>query len=209
MNTPAITPPKTADTQHPILDCLAQRWSPRAFAERPVEPDKLRQLFEAARWAASAFNEQPWRFVVATKDQPEPFARVLGCLVEANQSWAKHAPVLMINCVSEVFARNGKANRCTEHDLGLAMGNLSAQATALGLVVHQMAGIDQEKAKADLGIPSGFHAFSAVAIGYQGEASKLEEDWQRDAEAAERSRNAFDAFVFGGAFDQPTDLFRD
>ena len=198
---------KTADTEYPILPCLAQRWSPRSFAEQAVEPEKLGALFEAARWAASAFNEQPWRFVVASKDQPEDFARLLGCLVEANQAWAKAAPVLLITVVADRFKRNDKPNRCAEHDLGLAMGNLSAQATELGLVVHQMAGIDQDKCVTELGIPDGYHAVTACAIGYAGDPAALPEDWMRDAETAKRDRNPFDDFFFGGTFGNSPSLF--
>ncbi|MEM7576914.1 MAG: nitroreductase family protein [Planctomycetota bacterium] len=198
---------KTATTQHPILDCLAQRWSPRAFTDQPVERDQLRQLFEAARWAASAFNEQPWRFIVATNDQAEHYDRVLSCLVEANQAWAKAAPVLVITAVSEVFKKNGKDNRCAEHDLGLAMGNLSAQATALDLVVHQMAGIDQERAQNVLQIPGGYHAFSAVAIGHPGAPEDLPEGWMRESEIAPRDRAAFDDFVFACTFGEATGWF--
>ncbi|MEM1098415.1 MAG: nitroreductase family protein [Planctomycetota bacterium] len=198
---------KIARAQHPILDCLADRWSPRAFAGRPVEREKLQALFEAARWAASAFNEQPWRFVVATEDQGDAYDRVLSCLVEANQAWAKAAPVLGITAVSETFKKNGKDNRCAEHDLGLAMGNLSAQATALGLVVHQMAGIEPDAAKDKLNIPDGFHAFSAFAIGYAGDPEALPEGWMRDSETSPRDRNGFDDFVFGAVFGEATGWF--
>ncbi|MEM8494188.1 MAG: nitroreductase family protein [Planctomycetota bacterium] len=198
---------KTAQTKYPILDCLADRWSPRAFAGRPVEREKLQALFEAARWAASAFNEQPWRFVVATKDQGDAYDRVLSCLVEANQAWAKAAPVLGITAVSQTFKKNGKDNRCAEHDLGLAMGNLSAQATALGLVVHQMAGIDQDAAMDKLNIPDGFHAFSAFSIGYAGDPEALPEGWMRDSETSLRDRNGFDEFVFGAVFGEATCWF--
>ncbi|MEM1446809.1 MAG: nitroreductase family protein [Planctomycetota bacterium] len=198
---------KQAQTQVPILDCLANRWSPRAFADRPVEREQLQALFEAARWAASAFNEQPWRFIVATKDQGERYERVLSCLVEANQAWAKSAPVLGITAVSEVFKKNGKDNRCAEHDLGLAMGNLSAQATALGLAVHQMAGIDQDQAKSKLQLPKSFHAFSAFAVGYVGDPSDLPKGWIRDSETTPRERQAFDDFVFSGTFGQATGWF--
>ncbi|MEM8782520.1 MAG: nitroreductase family protein [Planctomycetota bacterium] len=196
-----------AATDYPVLDCLADRWSPRSFADTPVETEQLRQLFEAARWAASAFNEQPWRFIVATKENRESYERVLSCLVEANQAWARSAPVLGITAVSETFAKNDKPNRCAEHDLGLAMGNLSAQATALGLMIHQMAGIDQNRAKDVLQIPDGFHAFSGFALGHLGPADALPEGWMRDAETAPRPRNPFDEFVFGEAFGQPTQWF--
>lgn len=198
---------KRANTQHPILDALAQRWSPRAFADRPVEREKLQALFEAARWAASAFNEQPWRFFVATRDRPEAYARLLGCLVEANQAWAKDAPVIGLTAVAERFKKNDKPNRCAEHDLGLAMGNLSAQATALGLSLHQMAGIEQDHAKDELQLPEGFHAFSGFVIGYPGDPAALPEGWMRDSETAPRERHAFDAFVFGGTFGQPSGWF--
>ena len=203
---------KPADTQYPILDCLADRWSPRSFADTPVSPDHLRQVFEAARWSASSYNEQPWRFILAIKDQatkqqPDAYARLLSCLVEANQAWAKSAPVLVITAVSEIFTKNGKPNRCCEHDLGLAMGNLSAQATALGLYLHQMAGIDQDRAKDILHIPGGYHAFSAFVVGHAAPADALPEDWMRQAEQADRDRKPFAEFIFDGQFDQPSALF--
>ncbi|MEM6551600.1 MAG: nitroreductase family protein [Planctomycetota bacterium] len=191
---------KPADTQFPILDALANRWSPRAFADTPVEPEKLGSLFDAARWAASAFNEQPWRFIVATKDQPEApgsaYEKLLGCLVEANQAWAKAAPVLLLTVGRTTFTKNDKDNRVWPHDIGLAMGNLCAQATALGLVVHQMAGIDLDKSRGTYHIPAPFEPFTAAAIGYPGDPATLTEDWMKDAEQAPRSRNAFADFVF-------------
>ena len=125
---------KPAATQYPVHDLIRHRWSPRAFCDRPVPPEALRQVFEAARWAASSFNEQPWVFIVATKDDPQAHGAALNCLVERNQQWARYAPVLILTAVSKAFARNSKPNRCREHDLGLAVGNLSAQATALGLM---------------------------------------------------------------------------
>src|SRR5436190_24164282 len=96
---------KPAPADFPIHDLLKRRWSPRAFADRPVEPDKLRRLLEAARWAPSSYNEQPWAFIVATKDQPEQFERLLSCLVEFNQSWAKAAPVLMLTVAHQTFTK--------------------------------------------------------------------------------------------------------
>src|SRR5215208_4639816 len=107
------------DAAHPIHDLLRRRWSPRAFADRPVEREKLLSVMEAARWAPSSFNEQPWSFLVATKDRPDEHARMLECLAEKNQTWAKAAPVLMISVASLHFARNGKPNRHALHDVGL------------------------------------------------------------------------------------------
>src|SRR6266702_6198279 len=125
---------KLAETQYPIHDLLRRRWSPRAFSDRRVEPDKLRSLWEAARWAASSFNEQPWSFIVATRQKQEEHARLLSCLVEKNQQWARLAPVLMVSVAKLKFEKTGKPNRHAFHDVGLAMGNLLVEATALGLV---------------------------------------------------------------------------
>lgn len=199
--TPPADTPAPSDTAPAILPCLADRWSPRSFADRAVEPEKLQQLFEAARWAASAFNEQPWRFIVATQDDADDYAKMLGCLVEANQAWAKHAPVLMIAVVAETFTRNNKPNRCAEHDLGLAMGNLCAQATALGLALHQMAGIDQEKCRTTFNLPADHHAFSATALGYPAPPQQ-----DADPHPSQRTRNPLAEFVFAGTFGQPAPL---
>ena len=198
---------KRADTQHPVLDVIRRRWSPRAFSDRPVEPQKIRRLFEAARWAASSFNEQPWRFILATSDQPERRERVLGCMVETNQKWAKGAPVLGLTCISTAFAKNGKTNRVAFHDLGLAMGNLSLQATDMGLFVHQMAGVDQDAIRREFDVPEGFEPQTGFAIGYPGDPASLPEDWMREAEQAPRDRLPFDEFVFGDRFGQPSGLF--
>lgn len=102
---------KSSDTQYPIDDLLSARWSPLAFSEKSVEPEKLRSVLEAARWAASSYNEQPWSFIVATKDNRAEFDRLLSCLAEGNQEWAKIAPVLMLSVAKLQFERNGVENR--------------------------------------------------------------------------------------------------
>src|SRR3954449_10659023 len=102
--------PKDARPDHPIHELLAKRWSPYAFADRPVSEEDLRSLFEAARWAASSYNEQPWSYIVATKADPEGFERLLSCLVEGNRTWAQAAPVLALGCTRLDFARNGQPN---------------------------------------------------------------------------------------------------
>src|SRR6478752_1428486 len=148
---------KTAQTEFKIHDLLARRWSPRAFDERPVETDTLLTLFEAARWAPSSNNEQPWRFIVANKRHQETdWNRLFECLVEGNRKWAVRAPVLILSVASLNFEDDGKPNRHAFHDTGLAAENLVLQATASGLVAHQMAGFDVEKARGELKIPSGF-----------------------------------------------------
>jgi nitroreductase len=160
---------KKAITDHPIQAVLAERWSPYAFDSRPVSENDLRSLFEAARWAASSYNEQPWSYIVATKDDPDEFARVLSCLVEVNQAWANAAPVLALGVVSKKFSRNGHDNRVAAHDLGLASGNLLVEATVRGIYVHQMAGILPEKAREVYQIPQDTEAWTALAIGYYGD----------------------------------------
>src|SRR5436190_16414859 len=144
---------KQATPAHPIHDLIARRWSPYAFADRPVSGDDLRSLFEAARWAASSYNEQPWAYVVATKADPDAFARLLSCLVEGNQAWAAAAPVLALGCTSLRFTLNGKPNAAAVHDLGLASASLTLEATARGLFVHQMIGILPDKARELYHIP--------------------------------------------------------
>ncbi|MFA9478026.1 nitroreductase family protein [Phycisphaerales bacterium AB-hyl4] len=196
---------KPAKPNHEILDVLSRRWSPRAFDSRPVEQDKLLRLFEAARWSASSFNEQPWRFIVGTKDDPEQYEKVLSCLVEFNASWASGAPVVMLGLTKKTFTRGGKFNRVHQHDLGLAMGNLSAQATAEGLFLHQMAGIEPDRVREVFNVPEDFEPQTGCAIGYGGDPQSLPEK-MRDDEVAPRTRKAFDEFIFGEAFGKPSPL---
>ncbi|MBD0327389.1 MAG: nitroreductase family protein, partial [Pyrinomonadaceae bacterium] len=169
---------------------------------REVEPSKLRQLLEAARWAASCFNEQPWSFIVARKTDAAEFARLLGCLVESNRRWAKHAPVLMLSIAKLNFERNNKPNRHAFHDVGQAAASLTLQATTLGLVVHQMAGFEIEKARAEYGLPEGYEPVAGIAIGYQGDASALPKDL-REKELAPRTRRTQTGFVFKGKWGEP------
>jgi nitroreductase len=187
------------DAAHPIHDLLRRRWSPRAFADRPVEVDKLLSVLEAARWAPSSNNEQPWHYFVARKEEPEAFARLLGCLVEKNQLWAKAAPVLMLSAASTVFTRNGKPNRHALHDTGQAIANLTTQATALGLYVHQMAGFDVDAARQTYALPPTVEPVAALALGYLGDPESLPPDL-REREAVLSSRKPIGDFVFGGAW---------
>ena len=186
---------KAARTDYPIEEILKRRWSPRAFSDRLVEPEKLRSLWEAARWAPSSFNEQPWHFIVATRDKPAEHAKLLSCLVEKNQQWARNAPVLMISVTELNFAKTGKPNRHAFHDVGLAMGNLLVEATALDLFVHQMAGFSPDKVKELFAVPEGFEPVAAIAIGYGADPSAAPEAF-RQQETAPRSRKPISSFVF-------------
>lgn len=197
---------KPAKTEHPIHDLLVKRWSPRAFSDKPVEPAKLKQLFEAARWAASSYNEQPWSFIVALKEDKPAFDKALSCLLEANQSWAKLAPVLVLTTYKTNFTRGGKPNRVAFHDLGLAVGNLSTQATELGLWVHQMAGVQLDKVRETYDVPTGHDPATAFTVGYMGDVDDLPEGL-RDPEKSPRDRKPFNEFVFGDKFGEPSKLF--
>ena len=196
---------RPAETEAPIHDLLRHRWSPRAFDSRPVEPEKLRAVFEAARWAASSFNAQPWFFIVATKDDPENFKRVLDCLVEFNQGWAKGAPVVALSVARMKFEHNGEPNRHAFHDVGQAAANLALEATNLGLQIHQMAGILPEKAREIFGIPEGYEAVAGIALGYAGDPASLPEKL-RERELAPRERKPVSSFVFTGHWGKPSPI---
>ena len=186
---------KPADNAYPIHDLLRRRWSPRAFSERPVEPDKLRSIFEAARWAPSSNNEQPWSFVMAVKDDEPAYRRLFDCLKEGNKKWAFRAPVLALSVARLNFEDDNTPNRHAFHDTGMAVFSLVIQATALGLIVHQMAGYDVEKARKELKIPAGNDPVAMIAIGYPGDPDQLPEPY-RSREFRPRERKHILEFVF-------------
>ncbi|HXQ25497.1 MAG TPA: nitroreductase family protein [Candidatus Acidoferrales bacterium] len=186
----------------PIHDLISHRWSPRAFDSRPVEAEKLRSLFEAARWASSSYNAQPWYFIVATKDDPENYKKVLECFVEFNQGWAKSAPVVAISVAAHKMPHDGSQNRHAFHDVGQAATTLALQATALGFQVHQMAGIIPDKARQIFSIPADFEAVAGIALGYPGDPMTLPEGRLRDNETGARQRKPASDFVFTGKWGQ-------
>lgn len=187
--------PKLATTDHPIHKLIAERWSPYAFAEKPVPAVELQSLFEAARWAPSSYNEQPWRYMVATIEDVAEFERLLRCLVEGNQAWARNAPVLALGCTSLKFALNGKPNAAAIHDLGIASATLTFEATARGLHVHQMIGILPDKVRSTYGNPDDVQPLTGLAIGYAAPADNLP-DKLRDRDLAPRTRKPLREFVF-------------
>jgi nitroreductase len=198
-----VNPDKIADTVEGVHDLIRERWSPRSFEDREVSTKDLQIILEAARWAASSSNEQPWRFVVATKADPAGYARILDLLVPFNQEWAKHAPVLIVMAAKKTMAsRDGKQNDYALHDAGQALAQLMLQAIAIGLHAHAMAGFDHEKAREVLGIPEDFAVGAAVAVGYEGSPDQLIERY-RHIEVAKRQRKPLSELVFSGSWNTP------
>lgn len=202
-----MTAPDPVRPDHPINDLVAKRWSPYAFSDRPVSADDLRSLFEAARWAPSSYNEQPWGYIVATKDNPAEFERVLSCLVPVNQAWAKMAPVLALGCTRLSFSRNGQPNSCALHDLGLASAMLCVEATSRGICVHQIGGILPDRAREIYGIPSDTQALTGIAIGYAADKSNLPPDVAA-RDNVRRGRKPIADFLFTGKWADTSDVAR-
>jgi nitroreductase len=177
-----------------VMPVFFQRWSPRSFADREVSAETLAKVFEAARWAASSYNEQPWRFFVGVRGS-STYERIFESLGEFNQAWAGSAPVLMVDATHTKFTRNGTPNRVALYDLGAAASYMTLQAAALGLVTHQMAGFNTEKARQALGIPEDYVMGAAVALGYQGEPAALGDERFLKQETAPRTRKPLNEIV--------------
>ncbi len=196
---------KQAAADAPIHALLKQRWSPRAFDQRPVEVEKLQTLLEAARWSASGGNMQPWAFLVARRDQEaDAFARMVDCLSEGNVPWASQAPVLGIT-VASLYRRPDVLNRHAFHDVGLATQNLAIQATALDLHLHLMGGFSPDKARSNFAIPDDYDAVTMFALGYLGDPSYLSER-QQESERAARTRRPLQEFVFSNRWGESAAL---
>lgn len=195
-------------TEHPVLEVIRDRWSPYRFDGRSVEDEKLVQCFEAARWSASSFNDQPWSWIVARRQDTGAFDRMIGCLMEANQGWASKAGVLVLTVTRSTFAYNGKPNRVALHDLGLAAAQLSLQATSLGLQVHQMAGVNLSRVRQEYSVPEGHEPQTAIAIGYA-DTSEPSDDLEKQLhqrETGPRTRVALGEQVFGAKWGTQADF---
>jgi nitroreductase len=179
---------------------IRRRWSPRTYADKEVPAAELKRLFEAARWAASSSNEQPWRFLVGRRGD-ETYQKIFNALVEFNQHWARSAPVLVLAVAKMTFTAKGTPNRYGLHDTGAAMANLALQATADGLHTHSMAGFDNEQMRASFAIPSDYELGAVTAIGYFGDPESLPEHL-RKMEVSPRQRKPLEEFVFS-AWEKP------
>jgi nitroreductase len=187
-----------------VLPIIHQRWSPRSFSTREVSSADLAKVFEAARWAASSYNEQPWRFLVGTRNSLT-YKKILDSLMPINQSWAIHAPVLILGATKTTFSHNGTPNRVALYDLGAAASYLTLQAAALGLSTHQMAGFDTSVARQAFEIPEDYLLGAVIALGYQGEPATLTNEQMLDHEVAPRERKPLKDFVFS-SWASPADL---
>jgi len=186
--TPAID---RQESQGGLHELLARRWSPRAFSPRPVEPAKVRLLFEAARWAPSSYNAQPWAFILATREDAEGYNRLLSTLMDANRQWAAQAPVLILTVAKLDYDHIARPNRHAFYDLGQAVAHLTVQATALNLYIHQMGGFDPRSARELFAIPAGYEPVSVLALGYQEVPPAV---------PAARTRKPVTDFVFSGGW---------
>ena len=200
-------PLKLANTQVPIHELIAQRWSPRAFdRDRPINRAQLIALLEAARWAPSCFGDEPWHYVVWDRYRDEnSWKKAFDCLAESNQVWVKNAPLLMLSTANPTFHHNGKPNRWGHHDTGAASENICLQAVALGLAAHQMGGFDVDKIRQTFNIPATFECMAMIAVGYATEAEVLEGDLKAK-ELAARTRRPLTENFFEGGWELPIHL---
>jgi nitroreductase len=195
---------KQAPAVEGVLPAVLGRWSPRAFADRDVSPADLARVFAAARWAASSVNEQPWRFIVGTRNSLT-HQKIFSALVGFNQAWAGAAPVLILGLASAKSERSGAPNHYALYDLGAAVATLSLQAVALGLATHQMGGYNRDAARQALEIPEDYALGSVIALGYQGEPAALGNEEMIAREVAPRTRKPLSELVFS-AWGTPAEL---
>ena len=196
-----ITSPmsKSSEYEFHVVDLIKQRRSRRPYSPKGIEQEKINSLFEAARWAPSSNNEQPWVYLYATKEQPELWNKIFETLLEGNKIWAKHAPLLILAMSRNNFVSNGMPNGSAKFDLGAANMLLSLQATELGLNVHQLGGFEKQKAIDTLNIPHTHDPVVVLAVGYLGEIDVLP-DFLKHREAAERERYTQEFFVMNKPF---------
>jgi len=204
LSVPEVNRLKHAPHVEGVLPLFHERWSPRAFDKRDVSPAELAKVFEAARWAPSSSNAQPWRFLVGTRNS-EAHKKIHEALVDFNKEWAGHAPVLILGTALAVNPKTDKPNQYALFDLGAASSYLTLQAASQGLVAHQMAGFSHETARRLLEIPENYALGSVIALGNQGEPSALPNPKLVERELAPRERKPLSEIAFS-AWDVPANL---
>ncbi|HEY1803953.1 MAG TPA: nitroreductase family protein [Terracidiphilus sp.] len=181
-----------------VLPEFHERWSPVSFSSRGVSADLLRRVFEAARWTASSYNEQPWRFLLG-RTPDETYTKIFDSLSENNKKWAGTAPVLILGMTNTKFRRTGAVNRVALFDLGAASSYLTLEATALGLATHQMEGFDSEKVRKAFGVPDDYVMGSVIALGYEGEPAQIKDEKLIERELSPRTRKSLNEIVFAAS----------
>jgi nitroreductase len=186
---------------HPVHELLLRRYSGRAFDARPLDDATLASLFEAARWAPSSGNEQPWRFVVVRRGTPA-FEAVAATLTGRNPGWARHAATLVVTAARMVRGAQARPNAWAWHDAGMAWAQLALEATSRGLVAHPMGGFDPDGVRAACALPADVAPVSVTALGWPGDPDTLEEP-HRTEERAPRTRRPLAELVSEGRFGEP------
>ena len=195
---------KHTNNQFPILDSFKQRWSPRAYSEQSIEKEKLQSILEAARWAPSARNEQPWRFILGVKGNGS-WEKIFESLVEWNQQWTKRVSVLVLNLGKKFYDFEHLPNHTYQYDTGQAVAMMVTEAVNQGLIGHQMSGFSAEKAIELFDIPEDYYPISVSAFGYYGDPELLPDDI-KESEFEERKRRPFNETVFAGKFGEASEL---
>lgn len=198
-----LPPGKYAETSPGVAEFFRVRWSPRSFSSQSVPAEILEAILEAGRWAPSSYNEQPWRFIVAPREDPAAFQSLLSVLAPFNQDWAKSAAVLILTAARTNFSHNETPNGYALHDAGAALAYMMLQASASGLQAHAMAGFDHAKAREVTGLPAEFQVGAMVAIGYPGTPDQLPNEQLKQREVAPRERKPLSALAFKGHWGQP------
>ncbi|MBB44401.1 MAG: nitroreductase [Rhodospirillaceae bacterium] len=193
---------KPAVTSQPINPYTCQRWSPRSFSEKSVDDKTIVSLFEAARWSASCYNTQPWRYIIASKNDPEAWKVAQNCTLDWNRRWTQSAPIIGFVLAEPTELPGGHKNKWHKFDTGMACAHLTIEAEAQGLSVHKFAGIDNDAVRKNYAIPQSIEIVCGIVIGYQGSVEALDEDL-REREIEERTRDPLSKFVFKSKYGSP------
>lgn len=185
-----------------VLEVIKKRWSPVSFSEKPVEEEKLREMFEAASCAPSSMNEQPWIFIIATKNDPDKFGDFSAFLEESNRVWARGAWALIVTLARTRHVYRDRPNKYAFHDTGMAVANMLAQATSLDIYAHQMGGFFPEKVKDYFSLPEGIEPVTVIAVGYPGDGSGLSDDLKK-RNNTRKPRKIISEFAFRNSFGNP------